>query len=241
MNKHSVLILGATSDIGEAIAVAYDRLGAHIHLAGRSVSAIETRYQGRLRSSSVSLFDAVNFQSHAAFFDGLVPQPTIVVCVFGYLGDQKVAQTHFEEARKIVDTNFLGAVSILGHVATRFEAQRLGQIIGISSVAGERGRQSNYIYGAAKAGLTQYLSGLRNRLYRSNVHVMTVKPGFVATQMTAGMNLPKRLTARPEQVADAILRASQSRRDVLYVLPVWRIIMGIIRWIPESLFKRLSL
>ncbi len=238
---HTVLILGANSDIGKAIATAFDKEGAHVHLAGRSVGDLDNYYRGRLRSSTLWEFDALDFQSHASFFDAIVPKPTIVISVFGVLGDQTGGQSNFDEVQKIVGTNFLGAVSILNHVANVFEVERSGQIIGISSVAGDRGRQSNYLYGASKAAFSAYLSGLRNRLFKSNVHVMTVKPGFVATRMTAGLVLPQRLTARPDEVATAIVRASHRRQDVLYVLPIWRLIMVIIRIIPETLFKRLNL
>ena len=112
---------------------------------------------------------------------------------------------------------------------------------GISSVAGERGRATNYIYGAAKAGFTAYLSGLRNRLAKTGVHVVTVLPGFVATKMTEGMDLPLRLTAQPGEVADAIVRAVERKTDVVYVRPIWRLVMFVIRSIPEFIFKRMRI
>jgi decaprenylphospho-beta-D-erythro-pentofuranosid-2-ulose 2-reductase len=108
-------------------------------------------------------------------------------------------------------------------------------------VAGERGRQSNYIYGSAKAGFTAYLSGLRNRLTRSGVHVVTIKPGFVDTKMTSGLKLPAPLTAQPAQVASKIVRAVDRKADVVYVLWMWRWIMLIIKCIPEGVFKKLKL
>ena len=115
-------------------------------------------------------------------------------------------------------------------------------IAGVSSVAGDRGRASNYAYGAAKAGFTAFLSGLRNRLAKQGVHVLTVKPGFVRTAMTMGMKLPPPITAAPDEVGAAIYRAAeQSRRNVIYVRPIWRLIMGIIVHIPESLFKKMKL
>ena len=128
------------------------------------------------------------------------------------------------------------------HIASKL-LQKLGggTIIGISSVAGERGRASNYIYGSAKAGFSAFLSGLRNRLFRKGVRVITVKPGFVATRMTEGMALPKALTAHPEEVGAAVVQAERHRRDVVYVRPIWRLIMLVIRLLPEGLFKRLSL
>ena len=122
-----------------------------------------------------------------------------------------------------------------------FAARRSGTIIGISSVAGDRGRATNYIYGSAKAGFTAYLSGLRNRLAGQGVHVATISPGFIATRMTAGMDLPEKLTASPEEVAEAILAAQEKRRDVVYVRPIWRLVMMVIRSIPEPVFKRLKI
>jgi short-subunit dehydrogenase len=113
--------------------------------------------------------------------------------------------------------------------------------VGISSVAGNRGRQSNYIYGSAKAGFTAYLSGLRNKLYHSKVHVLTVLPGFVNTRMTENLNLPKLLTAQPDEVGAAIYKAVKNKKDVLYVKWFWRWIMLIITSIPESMFKKRKL
>ncbi|MEP4341571.1 MAG: SDR family NAD(P)-dependent oxidoreductase, partial [Lentilitoribacter sp.] len=126
-------------------------------------------------------------------------------------------------------------------LANRFEERGSGTIVGISSVAGERGRASNYIYGSAKAGVTAFISGLRNRLAKRGVHVVTVLPGFVATQMTEGMDLPAKLTAEPSDVADAIARAVGGKKDVIYVIPTWHLIMLIIRNIPESIFKRMNI
>jgi hypothetical protein len=132
-------------------------------------------------------------------------------------------------------------VSLFNIIANDFEKRRSGFIVGISSVAGDRGRKSNYIYGSAKAALTAYLSGLRNRLYDAQVHVMTVKPGFVATKMTEGMDLPEKLTAQPEEVAKDIYKAQQKSKDVLYTKSIWRFIMMIITAIPEWKFKGMSI
>ena len=120
-------------------------------------------------------------------------------------------------------------------------ARGSGTIVGISSVAGDRGRASNYLYGSAKAGLSAYLSGLRNRLHAAGVRVITVKPGFTRTRMTEGMKLPPALTAEPGEVARAILKAESGKADVIYVRPVWRLVMAIITAIPEPAFKKLKL
>ena len=121
------------------------------------------------------------------------------------------------------------------------EKEKRGFIVGVSSVAGDRGRKANYIYGSAKAGFSAYLSGLRNRLYESGVHVLTVKPGFVNTKMTEGLDLPPKLTAQPEDVAKDIYRAQQKGKDVLYTKGIWRLVMLIIKYIPEFMFKKMSI
>ena len=132
-------------------------------------------------------------------------------------------------------------MSIFNIIAADFEQRKSGFICGISSVAGDRGRKANFIYGAAKAALTTYLSGLRNNLYSSGVHVLTIKPGFVATKMTEGMDLPEKLTASPEQVANAIFKAQKSKKNVVYTIWIWRWVMLIIRNIPEWQFKKMSI
>ena len=240
-----ILILGATSGIAEATAREFARQGFGILLAGRDMNKlsviqkdIQVRYELPV---SIHAFDALDFDRHQAFWDTLPNRPDVTLCAFGYLGEQEKGQTDWQEARQIIEANYTGAVSILNRIAEAYAKQGRGTIIGISSVAGERGRQSNYLYGSAKAGFTAYLSGLRNRLYKKGVHVITVKPGFVRTAMTAGLDLPKPLTAEPEQVAGAIYKAYRSKKDVIYTLPVWRMIMQNIRIIPESVFKKMNL
>ena len=157
------------------------------------------------------------------------------------MADQARLQVRPSEAAAILRANFEGPALALGVLAERFAARGSGVIVGIGSVAGERGRASNYVYGAAKAGFAAFLSGLRNRLATKGVHVVTVLPGFVATAMTEGMDTPPRLTAQPEEVAEAVLRAVRRKRDVIYVRRIWRPIMLIIRALPEALFKRTRL
>lgn len=157
------------------------------------------------------------------------------------MGDQEKAQSDFAESRKIIESNYLGAVSVLNIIADDYELSGQGVIVGVSSVAGDRGRQSNYIYGSAKAGFTAYLSGLRNRLAKKNVHVMTLKPGFIKTKMVAGLKTPAPLTALPDKLASYVYKAIGKKRNVVYYLPLWRYIMTIIVVIPESIFKKLKL
>jgi short-subunit dehydrogenase len=179
--------------------------------------------------------------SHARLLDRLAPFPDIVVVVVGLLGDQAISARDPAAAETVMRTNYVGPALLLGEIANRMEARGGGTIVALSSVAGERGRASNYVYGSGKAGLTAFLSGLRNRLAATGVRVVTVKPGFVATRMTEGMKLPALLTVRPDAVADAVLGAVERRRDIVYVGRVWAIIMAIIRLLPEPVFKRTRL
>lgn len=241
----SVLILGALSDVGTALARRFAQSGHSVVVAARQKEAaqnlaadIAIRYG---TAAKAVYFDALAYGSHADFWAQLSPQPDIVIAVFGYLGNQKEAERNFTEAQRIIHTNYTGAVSILNIAAQSMEQAKSGCIVGISSVAGERGRQSNYIYGSAKAAFTAYLSGLRNRLAHSGVHVLTVKPGFIATKMTEHLNLPFLLTASPQQVAEDIFKSVQHRRNVIYTLWMWRWIMLIIKLIPEGIFKRLKM
>ena len=201
----SVLLLGANSDMAIAIARKYAQQGYEIILAGRNQEALlplmeDIKIRYKVQAKTI-MFDALDFAGHKSFYQQLGVSPDITVCVFGYLGEQEKAVADWNESEKIIQTNYTGAVSILNIVAEDYAAKKKGVIVGISSVAGERGRQSNYVYGSAKAGFTAYLSGLRNRLYKYNVHVITVLPGFVNTKMTAELNLPPLLTASPQQVA----------------------------------------
>jgi len=240
-----VLIIGAKSDIAKATAREYAKHGYDLYLAARNSSELEefvkdliTRTQQTVKLIELDILD---YKSHQAVYDQLEEKPLGVISAIGYLGEQEKAQSNFEEAQQIMDTNYTGVVSLFNIIADDFEKRRSGFIVGISSVAGDRGRKSNYIYGSAKAALTAYLSGLRNRLYDAQVHVLTVKPGFVATKMTEDMDLPEKLTALPEAVAEDIYSAQQKNKNVLYTKWIWRWVMLIIRNIPEWKFKGMSI
>jgi short-subunit dehydrogenase len=241
----TVLLLGAGSDIARATAHAYAERGDRVVLASRSIDDLEktaSDLRHRHGAEATALrFDALDYESHRAFYDALDPKPDVVVVAFGYLGEQKKGREDFAEAKRILDTNYTGAVSICEIVAADFEKRGEGTLVGIASVAGDRGRQSNYLYGSSKAAFDAYLSGLRNRLFKAGAHVATVKPGFVRTKMTEGMPLPGPVTAEPERVARAILKAERRRKNVVYVKGVWRQIMGIVKAIPEPIFKRLGM
>lgn len=241
----TVLILGASSDIGVALARKYAQEKCSIILAGRNVdqlrplqSDIRIRYNV---ACDIFSFDASCFETHKSFYESLPVKPDITIYVIGYMNDNDQVITNWNESLKTINANYTGAISILNIIAEDYASKRSGTIVGISSVAGNRGRQSNYIYGSAKAGFTAYLSGLRNRLYHYNVHVLTVLPGFVYTKMTEHLQLPGLLTAKPAQVADAIYSGTQKKKNVLYVKWFWRWIMLIITSIPEPVFKKRKL
>ncbi len=243
--KRTLLLLGGSSDIGLAIARHYAAKGCNIQLAGRNMDQLaRSAADIRLRfetSVQVHEFDALDIAAHAAFVGNLDPLPDTAVCVVGFLGNQTEDQQSAISSERVISTNYLGPAIILGELANQFEKRGSGTLIGVSSVAGDRGRATNYIYGSAKAGLTAFLSGLRNRLSSSGVHVVTVKPGYVGTRMTAHMDLPPLLTATPEQVAEATYQADVRHRDLIYVKPVWRLVIGIIQAIPERIFKRMRI
>tara|TARA_B100000795_G_scaffold211967_1_gene165631 strand:- start:3698 stop:4429 length:732 start_codon:yes stop_codon:yes gene_type:complete len=240
-----VLIIGAKSDIAKATAREYAKNGYDLYLAARNASELEDFANDvTVRTEkSVKLvdLDILDYKSHQAFYDNLDEKPLGVISAVGYLGEQEKAQVDFAETQKIIDTNYTGVVSLFNIIANDFEKRKSGFMVGLSSVAGDRGRKSNYIYGSAKAALTAYLSGLRNRLYEAQVHVLTVKPGFVATKMTKDMDLPEKLTAQPEEVATDIYKAQQKGQSVLYTKWIWKWVMLVIKMIPEWKFKGISI
>jgi short-subunit dehydrogenase len=240
-----VLILGASSEVALSLADLMAEESCEIILATRNIERLNPVKSDLFVRFGIEVtlfeFDALKTETHAEFYNNLNPPPDTVICFFGYLGDHVKALTDWEECSRILASNYTGAVSILNLVANDFEKRQQGTIVGISSVAGERGRQSNYLYGSAKAGFTAYLSGLRNRLFKSSVHVLTIKPGFMQTRMLEGMKTPKALTAQPAQAARHILKAIAKKKNVKYVFPIWKWVMLIIKTIPEPLFKRMKL
>jgi len=241
-----VLIVGAGSDIARPLARLYAENGYDLYLAARDTGKLEafaTDLGIRFPEREIDRieFDVLDFGSHPRILAGLEDEPVGVIVAAGYQGSSAPAEADFAEVQKIIDTNFTGVVGVLNILADRFENRKGGFIVGISSVAGDRGRKKNYIYGAAKSGLSTYLSGLRNRLQKAGVQVLTVKPGFVATRMTASMDLPALLTAQPEQAAASIFNAQQRGRSMVYIGWKWRWIMLVVKSIPEFVFKRLDL
>ena len=239
--QRTALVIGATSDIGRAIARALAANGYALQLAARDPVRLEREVQDlRVRARagvSAHRCDVLQPAAGAALAAGLDPLPDVAVCVVGVLGDQKRGQRDAAAAERVMRINYVGPALLLGALAERFERRGSGVLVGVSSVAGDRGRGANYLYGSAKAGFTAFLSGLRNRLSAARVHVVTVKPGYVRTRMTDGMELPEPLTAEPEEVARAVCTAIRRRRHVVYVRRSWRLIMLIVRAVPERAFK----
>jgi decaprenylphospho-beta-D-erythro-pentofuranosid-2-ulose 2-reductase len=241
-----VLILGAASGIGRALAAEFASHGYDPILAGRDLAELQLlasdlalRYRVNAQIQSFDILDFAALESSLASCLARAGNSLegVVLCI-GCMVDHETAFADLLETRRMLDTNFTGAALTLQIMAQYFELQRKGFICALSSVAGDRGRQSNYMYGAAKSGLSTYLQGLRNRLYHAGVRVITVKPGFVDTRMTYGR--PRLfMVAAPEAVARDIYNAIQKGKDVVYVPWFWQIIMLVVRAVPEGLFKKL--
>ncbi len=239
-----VLIIAASSDIGKHIAESFAKRGYELLLTSTNINFLQPISENILKKYNTKIqsyqFDITDFSIHARFLNSLQEFPEVVVCCFGYYQNQEKALTDFEEAFKTMSVNYIGAVSLLNLIAAEYQKTKSGSIIAISSVAGIRGRQMNFLYGSAKAGLTTYLSGLRNRLFRDKVSVTTILLGPVYTKMSEGHKLMPILTAKPEVAAEKIVKAGLAGKDEVYILWHWKWIMLIIRLIPEFIFKRLK-
>ena len=244
----TLLVLGATSDMARATASVFCNEGWDLLLAGRDLAATEliandlSLRSGRDQGAFlVYSFDALTPEFHKTFWDSLPCCPDAILCAVGGGGDAQVAQHDLELADRIIRTNYLGLIPILLLAADAFEKRGSGVIIGISSVAGDRGRAANYIYGSAKAGFTTFLAGLRNRLGSKGIQVITIKPGFAATSMSDGLDLPPLLTAQPAEIGEAIYGAYKKKQNTVYVKKIWWWIMLIIIHMPEFIFQRTNL
>ena len=242
------IIVGATSAIAEAVSRIWAGRGYKLFLVARNEEKLsEVAQDLKVRGADlVETFamDANAFERHQECIDAALKSMGRVdgiLIAHGTLPDQKACESSFSVARMEIETNGLSVVSLCTLAANLFEQQRAGDIAVISSVAGDRGRQSNYVYGAAKGMVSVFLQGLRNRLTKSGVHVTTIKPGFVDTPMTASFDKGGPLWASAEQVAEGIVRSIDKKRNVVYLPWFWFIIMNIIRHIPEFIFKKLSM
>lgn len=241
------LIVGATSGIGRAVSRQWASKGYDVILAARddretAAEAADIALRFNVRTAALH-FDAGDFASHTALFEQATGHfgglETVVLC-HGYMTAQSEAATDLGAARAMIDANYTSAVSMLNLAAGYFENRKSGKIVAITSVAGDRGRQSNYIYGSTKAALSTYLQGLRHRLAPAGVSVTDIRPGFVDTSMTWGLPKVKR-AASPEQVAKDIYNAARKGKAVAYTPWPWRYIMMIIKCVPNFVFHKTKL
>jgi short-subunit dehydrogenase len=242
-----VLIIGATSAIAEAAARQWATQGAVLFLVGRKterLQAIAADLQVRGAKLAVThIMEATDLAAHEPMLvaaEEALGGIDIALIAHGTLPDQKACEASVELTLQEINTNGLSVIALATRVANRMEAQGSGSIAVISSVAGDRGRQSNYVYGAAKGLVTRFLQGLRNRLAKKGVQVLTIKPGFVDTPMTAAFKKGA-LWAQPDDIARGILAAIEKGKNEVYLPGFWWLIMAIIRHIPEPIFKKLSL
>lgn len=239
-----MIVLGANSDVAKAFTEKMFQqkqikqvylLSSRPELLESYKSHLEVKYEAKVNILTFDLLSNSELDYSTLDFD-------IVFCASGYLGKPANEGIHdFPDSHKIVAINYSALVLELNKISEHLIEKGSGVIIGLSSVAGERGRQSNFLYGSAKAGFTAYLSGLRNYLTKKNIHVMTVKPGFMDTTMTADIDTPKPLTISPEKAADLIYKGYKKKKNSIYISGIWRYIMLIIRNIPEFIFKKLSM
>ena len=242
-----VVVIGATSAVAQSI--------AKIHAARRDALLLVARNEQRLQaikddllvhgadSCSLYVLDLCNTEEHDTLWQEIYKdcgKLDVAYIAHGVLPDQKECEESYEKALQSLEVNALSVISLLTGLASRMEADRSGKIVAISSVAGDRGRASNYVYGTAKAAVSTFLQGLRNRLQKSGVTVLTVKPGFIDTPMTKDFEKGM-LWAKPDKVAADIVNATDRNKNVIYTPSFWFLIMLIIKLIPERIFKRLSI
>lgn len=242
-----ILVIGATSKIGEAMARLFAAEKASFLLVARDekkLQSVKNDLTARgAKKVETLILDLLDFAKHKCILPAAIKELQsidIVLVSHGLLGDHKQCQDSFAQAETVLKTNFLSTVSILTDIANYFEKKRAGTIAVISSIAGDRGRRSNYIYGASKGGLSIFLEGLWHRLVTKRVHVVNIKPGFVDTPMTANFKKGP-LFSTPESVAKKAYKAIKDKKPVVYTPFFWFPIMTIIRLIPNIIFKRLNL
>lgn len=235
-----VLILGANSDVARAAMLMYIQQGHHVIAASRSTDQLQEfarTHQFTAAQIEVRYFDAVDYASHADFYQNLPRKPHIVLYAAGYLVDNAQALVDWEGAFRMMQVHYCGAVSILNLIVADAENTGLERIAGLSSLSGVRGRKSNFIYGSTKSAFTQYLAGMRQHLHARNVTVNVIVAGYIRSKMTAGLDLTESLMLEPEFIARAVVKAPRR----LIVVPgwKWKIIYQILRLLPERLVARL--
>jgi len=245
----TLALLGGTSDIGLAIVRRYAELGTQrIVLAGRDRPSLQEVGASVERNHDVPVsiveFDALEPRTHEravdSVFEAVGGDLDCCVIAVGILGDQKRAETDVDHLQEILETNFVAPARLGLLVAKRMARQGSGLIVVLSSVAGERVRRSNFVYGSSKAGLDGFFQGLQAALVPDGVRVLIVRPGFVHTKMTRGMEPPP-LSATPEQVADAVVKGVAQGADIVWVPPSARFVMAVLRHLPAPIFRRLPI
>jgi decaprenylphospho-beta-D-erythro-pentofuranosid-2-ulose 2-reductase len=242
-----VLVIGATSSIAEHCARIWAAKGDALYLVARNEVRLQTiaadlKVRGAAQAGTYCT-DLNKMNRHAALLkaaEAAMGGIDTVLIAHGTLSNQKACEQSVEETLIEIKTNALSTISLLTLIANRFEAKQAGTIAVISSVAGDRGRASNYLYGSAKAMITAFTSGLRQRLHKSNVAVVTIKPGFVDTPMTAGFKKGL-LWTKPEAVAATIVKAIDGKKSEVYVPAFWWAVIAVIKAIPNAIFRRINL
>uniref|UniRef100_UPI0040488F44 SDR family oxidoreductase n=1 Tax=Limnohabitans sp. TaxID=1907725 RepID=UPI0040488F44 len=242
-----VLVIGATSSIAEHCARIWAAKGDALYLVARNEVRLQTiaadlKVRGAAQTGTYCT-DLNEMDRHAALLkaaEAAMGGIDTVLIAHGTLSNQKACEQSVEETLIEIKTNALSTISLLTLIANRFEAKQAGTIAVISSVAGDKGRASNYLYGSAKAMITAFTSGLRQRLHKSNVAVVTIKPGFVDTPMTAGFKKGL-LWTKPEAVAATIVKAIDGKKSEVYVPAFWWAVIAVIKAIPNAIFRRINL
>ena len=245
--SQGLVILGATSKIAQEVARIAAREGREVLLVARNNERLEAvsgdlvaRGASRVESIAADLSDTGKHEALWAQVEQRMPEMSSVLLAYGSLGDQARAETSVPYTMRELNTNFSSAASLLSYAAASLERRKSGVLAVITSVAGDRARRSNYVYGSAKGALTLFVQGLRARLFASGVRVLTIKPGPVDTPMIAHMKKGP-LTASPKSVAAIIYRQmEEGNAEVIYIPAYWRVIMAVIRAIPESVGKKLK-
>ncbi len=232
----SILVIGGNSDIGYATAKVFAQNRYNVHLVSRNISELEIKkkeieslYKVDCKITSINILNEENVNN---FFSENLESPEIILITVGFM---EVDEKNYE---KIASINYVSPMVFIEKSLTKYKTQKkLNTIIGISSVAGDRGKKKNCVYSSSKSAFSSYLDGLRQRLYLDGIHVITVKPGFVKTKMTENLKLPKILISNVNHVGNKIFKAYKNKKNTLYVPRYWSIIMFIYKMIPETIFK----
>jgi len=240
--KKNIFILGANSDLAKSLSIDLASKGYDLTLFSRNIDSIrdhitnlKNEYGVNIQAHNIDL-NNLELKSHKIIINDLYG---IISCV-GYLGDQKKAHLDHSEVDNIFNSNLIGVIKFINYFKSELINKNQGFIVGVSSIAGSRGRKKNYYYGASKAGLTNYLSGLRSDLYKNNIKVFTVLPGFIDTKMIKNLRTPSFLTIQPDALSKIIIFSIKKRKYVIYQSLIWRIIDFIIKNMPEFIFKKIK-